>query len=86
MPNAEKPPQFLKGTKVRALNARVDVGTFDDVNAMGAMWARNQGEVLRAAVALLRAQLSPEERRLMDEIRRTRADSPPPRKPRAPKV
>jgi hypothetical protein len=86
MPNTDKPPQFSKGTKVRALNARVDVGTFDDVNAMGAMWDRNQGEVLRAAVALLRTQLSPEERRQLDENVRSRADPPPPRKPRGPKL
>lgn len=86
MASVGKPPKFTKGTKVRPLNARVDLGTFDDVNALGAMWGRAQGEVLRAAVALLRAQLSPEERRLVDEIRRSRADPPPPRKPRGPKV
>jgi hypothetical protein len=86
MASVGKPPKFTKDTKVRPLNARVDFGTFDDVNAMAAMWHRSQGAVLRAAVALLRAQLSPEERRLVDEIRRTRADVAPPRKPRGPKV
>lgn len=86
MASVGKPPKFTKGTKVRPLNARVDLGTFADVNALGAMWDRNQGEVLRAAVALLRSQLSPEERRQLDENVRSRADPPPPRKPRGPKL
>jgi hypothetical protein len=86
MASAGKPPKFPKGTELRPLNARVDFRTFDDVNALGAMWDRNQGEVVVAGIALLRAQLSPEERRQLDEIRRSRADPRPPRKRRGPKV
>jgi hypothetical protein len=77
-----KPRRIARRTRLAQLNVRIDLPTLAQVNGLAAMWDRTQAEVVREAVAVARAQLSPEERRLLDEILRTRGDPTPSRKRR----
>ena len=78
---ASKPRRYPRPQQEQ-LNVRIDPATLADVNALCAMWDRAQAEVVRDAIEHRLAQLTPAERRLHEETKRSRQDAPGPRRTR----
>jgi hypothetical protein len=74
---SRKPRRFVRKPAVQ-LNVRVSVDppTATLMKDMCALWKRKQGEVFRDALEARRAQMSPEERRALEVVSRSRQDAP----------
>jgi hypothetical protein len=72
---SRKPRRFERKPAVQ-LNVRVDLPTATLMKDLCALWKRKHGEVLRDALEARRAQMSPEERRSLERVSRSRQDAP----------
>jgi hypothetical protein len=73
---SRKPRRFVRKPTAQ-VNIRVDPPTVTLMKDMCALWKRTQGEVFRDALEARRAQMSPEERRLLEVMSRSRQDAAP---------
>jgi hypothetical protein len=73
---SRKPRRFARKPSAQ-LNLRVDPPTVILTKDLCALWKRTQGEVVRDALEARRAQMSLEERRLLEEVSRNRQDGKP---------